>query len=246
MQKLLLPSLAVAALATLGALASRNARAAGFRPDPARAAAMNSAAAAVEFEFQGDVNPFAADPKFPREAFPQLAGGAGNPCQVRNVMFCRFTYGDCWILDLGYGVPGATPGHERVETLTVIRFSDQLRIPAFHLAPKGDASPWRHATPRLHAVDALVNGDLAGRYTLAGLDAEAMRAVFDAEGCRKLAATELLGRWRLDGAANWMVVGRTDGLADARDMKAYYEASEQVAGIAGVRVTRYLWPPTSK
>lgn len=235
----------IVALALCGAVAllmARGARAAGRKGDPARAAAVKAGAPAVEFEYQGDVNPFVADPKFPREAFPQLAGAAG--CTVRNVLFCRFTYGDCWMVDLGYGVDGPTAGRELCETVTVFRFSDQLRVPAFHLAPRGDNGPWRHATPRLHAVDALVGTDLAGRYSLAGVDAEAMRAVFNAEGCRKLAASPGAGSWRIDGAGQFIVTALAGRLSDAGDLKTYYATMEQIAGTVGVRVTRYLWPET--
>lgn len=242
MLKLLILAGALALLGAVAVIATRGARAAGRKGDPARAAAVKAGAPQVEFEYQGDVNPFATDPKFPREAFPQLAGGAGNGCTVRNVLFCRFTYGDCWMVDLGYGVDGPTAGRELCETLTVFRFSDRLRVPAFHLAPRGDARPWRNATPRLHAVDALVGTDLAGRYSLAALDADAMRAIFDGEGCRKLAASPLAGRWRLDGAGQFIVASLAGQLSDAGDLKTHYERMEQIAGTMGLRVTRYLWP----
>ena len=242
MLKLMILAVSLVLLGALALVTTRGARAAGRKGDAARAAAVRAGAPAVEFEYQGDVNPFAADPRFPREAFPQLAGAPG--CTVRNVLFCRFTYGDCWIVDLGYGVDGPTRGRELCETLTIFRFSDRLRVPAFHLAPRGDAGPWRNATPRLHAVDALLGTDLAGRYSLAGLDAEAMRAVFDAEGCRKLAASPGAGSWRMDGAGQFIVTALAGRLSDAGDLKTYYETMEQIAGTVGVRVTRYLWPET--
>lgn len=244
MLKLMILAVSLVLLGALALVAARGARAAVRKSDPARTAAVKAAAAQVEFEYQGDVNPFAADPKFPRETFPQLAGGAGNGCTVRNVLFCRFTYGDCWMLDLGYGVDGPTAGRELCETVTVFRFSDRLRVPAFHLAPRGETGPWRNATPRLHAVDALLGTDLAGRYGLAGLDAEAMRAVFDAEGCRKLAASPGAGSWRMDGAGQFIVTALAGRLSDAGDLKTYYQTMEQIAGTVGVRVTRYLWPET--
>lgn len=244
MLKLMILAGALVLLGALALVATRGARAAGRKGDPARAAAVKAGAPQVEFEYQGDVNPFAADPKFPREAFPQLAGGAGNGCTVRNVLFCRFTYGDCWMLDLGYGLDGPTRGQELCETLTVFRFSDRLRVPPFHLVPRGDAGPWRNATPRLHTVDALLDSDLAGRYSLSGVDAEAMRAVFDAEGCRKLAASPGAGSWRMDGAGQFIVTALAGRLSDADDLKNYYATMEQIAGTVGVRVTRYLWPET--
>lgn len=242
MLKLIILAGTLALLGAAAVIAARGARAAGRKGDSARAAAVRAGAPAVEFEYQGDVNPFAADPRFPREAFPQLAGAPG--CTVRNVLFCRFTYGDCWMVDLGYGVDGPTAGRKLCETVTVFRFSDRLRVPAFHLAPRGHAGPWHNATPRLHAVDALLGTDLAGRYSLAGLDAEAMRAVFDAEGCRKLAASPGAGSWRMDGAGQFIVTALGGRLSDAGDLKTYYQTMEQIAGTVGVRVTRYLWPET--
>jgi len=210
----------------------------GRRGDKARAAAVRAAAPVVEFTFQGNTNPFLADAKFPLEAFHQLVRDGTPKCTVRNVLFCQFTYGSCWMFDLGYGVDSGSSGHELCESFSAFRFSDKLHVPFFHLAPRGDESPWRHATPGMHDLSRVLDSALHARYNVAGVEPDVVGALFTPEIGNKLTASPSFGRWRVDGAGSYIVVSLMGALSDTTDLKTHYARMEQVAGVVGAQVTR--------